>query len=242
MRERQADIGTYDYIMQAILNDQNVRRGYLLEDINLKVIVLGMVHTNCYVISNQNIGQAIVIDPADNAPVIYKYLQDNDMKCGAILLTHGHFDHIMAASELSEATGVSVYAHEAEAALLMDPGMNASSDVGKEIRLEPDVLLKDGEKVELAGFDIGVIHTPGHTAGGTCYYFKDYGMLFSGDTLFYGDIGRTDLPTGSFNDLKTSIRNKLMPLKDDVRVYPGHGRPTTIGHERVHNYYIRQEQ
>jgi hydroxyacylglutathione hydrolase len=213
-----------------------------MENIKLKVLILGMVHTNCYTISNTDTNQAIVIDPADNAPAIYEYLQDNNLELKAILLTHGHFDHITGALDLAGLTGVPVYAHEAEGPLLKNPDLNASGSIGHGFGLEADILLRDGEEVLLAGFNIGVIHTPGHTAGSTCYYFKDYGMLFSGDTLFYESIGRTDLPTGSFSDILTSIKNKLMLLDDDVRVYPGHGRATTIGHERTNNYYIGQER
>lgn len=212
----------------------------IMEDIGLKTIILGMVRTNCYVISNTNTNHAIVIDPADNAAAITGYLQDNGLELEAILLTHGHFDHILAASELAGRTGAVVYAHETEGSLLKDPGLNVSREIGTEVSITPGVLLKDGDEILLASFKIGVIHTPGHTAGSACYYFKDYGMLFSGDTLFYESVGRTDLPTGSSGRLIASIRNKLMALNDDVKVYPGHGMSTTIGHERTFNYYIAQ--
>jgi glyoxylase-like metal-dependent hydrolase (beta-lactamase superfamily II) len=211
-----------------------------MEDIRLKTIILGMVRTNCYIVSNTNTNQAIVIDPADNEAAIIGYLQDNSLELEAIMLTHGHFDHIMASSELARRTGATVYAHETESSLLKDPGLNASREIGSEISLTPDVLFRDGDEVLLAGFKIGVIHTPGHTAGSACYYFKDQGMLFSGDTLFNESVGRTDLPTGSSGSLIASIRNKLMVLNDDVKVYPGHGMSTTIGHERNFNYYIAQ--
>jgi len=132
----------------------------------------------------------------------------------------------------------SIYAHEEEVELLSDAKVNASSQIHKECTLVPDVLLKDQEVLQLAGFTIKVIHTPGHTAGGTCYYFPGHGVLLSGDTLFRGDIGRSDLPTGNSKLLVESILDKLMILEDQVAVYPGHGNATTIGYERDNNIYL----
>jgi glyoxylase-like metal-dependent hydrolase (beta-lactamase superfamily II) len=203
-----------------------------------KTLILGMVQTNCYIISNGDTKEAIVFDPADNADKIEQYLKSNDLVCKAILLTHGHFDHIMAATELAEITHTSIYAHEAEVGLLTDAKVNASAHIHKECSLIPDVLLKDEEVLQLAGFTIKVIHTPGHTAGGACYYFLGHGVLISGDTLFRGSIGRSDLPTGNGRQLVESILNKLMILEDQVAVYPGHGNATTIGYERDNNIYL----
>lgn len=209
-----------------------------MELFKLQTLVLGMIQTNCYVISNQETKQALVIDPADEADKINTYLQTNGLTCEAILLTHGHFDHILAVEELKHLTKAKVYAHEEEVQLLGDAKLNASHHIRRVCELIPDVLLKDGQSLKLAGFNINVIHTPGHTCGGVCYYFKEYEILISGDTLFYESIGRTDLPTGDINTLVGAISNKLMLLSDQVRVYPGHGLPTTIGHEREHNPYI----
>ena len=202
-------------------------------------LVLGVVQTNCYIVGNVDTKEAIVVDPADNAAAIKKALEENDLVCKAILLTHGHFDHIMAAEELARASLAKIYAHEAEKGLLADPELNVSAHMGKRCSLVPDVCLKDGQTLTLAGFDIRVIHTPGHTAGGACYYFEENRVLFSGDTLFLEDIGRSDLPTGNGMQLVESIKNKLMPLDDDIVVYPGHDESTTIGHERANNIYIR---
>lgn len=209
-----------------------------MSSIKVNTLVLGMVQTNCYIISNEATKEALVIDPADHADRIEQYLKANDLVCKGILLTHGHFDHIMAAADLAASEKAQIYAQEEEANLLKDPGMNASHRFGKECSLTPDVLLKDQSLLELAGFLIKVIHTPGHTSGGACYYFTDHDVLFSGDTLFLEDIGRYDLPTGDGKALVNSILHKLMLLEDQVIVYPGHGDPTTIGHERVHNRYI----
>lgn len=207
-------------------------------DLKMKTLVLGMVQTNTYVIRNVLTKEAIVVDPADHAEKIYEYIKSNDLVCKSILLTHGHFDHIMAAKELAELTQVKIYAHEAEEKLLSTPNMNASPSAGVSISLTPDVFLKDQEEFLLAGFDIKVIHTPGHTAGGACYYFTKHNVLISGDTLFHECIGRSDLPTGNGRVLVESIKHKLLTLGDDVEVYPGHGIPTTIGHEKVRNPYL----
>ncbi|NLP35799.1 MAG: MBL fold metallo-hydrolase [Clostridiales bacterium] len=205
---------------------------------NLKTLVLGPVQTNCYVISNEDTREAIVFDPGDLPDTIEQYLKDNDLICKAILLTHGHFDHILGVSGLVQKTDVKVYAQENEAQLLQDPYMNSSARIQRPYSLVPDVLLKDQEQITIAGFSIQVIHTPGHTAGGACYYFPELEILISGDTLFRGDIGRSDLPTGDGEQLIKSIQQKLMVLKDSVKVYPGHGVPSTIRHEREYNIYI----
>ncbi len=209
-----------------------------MSELNLKTLVLGMVQTNCYIVSNDESKEAIVFDPADDADRIEQYLKANDLVCKGILLTHGHFDHILAAEDLAARTKAPIHAHEAEEKLLKEPRLNASSQIRRECTLIPEVLLQDGQNIELAGFKIKVIHTPGHTAGGVCYYFQSHGTLISGDTLFLESIGRTDLPTGNSKQLVASINEKLMILEDQVKVYPGHGRPTTIGFERDNNVYL----
>ena len=209
-----------------------------MSELIMKTLVLGMVQTNCYIVSNNETKEAIVFDPAEQADRIEQYLKANDLVCKGILLTHGHFDHILAARELAALTQAPIHAHEAEVKLLGDPQLNASSQIRRECSLSPQILLQDGQSLQLAGFIIKVIHTPGHTAGGVCYYFPGHGTLISGDTLFLESIGRTDLPTGNSRQLVESINSKLMSLEDLVKVYPGHGDPTTIGYERENNIYL----
>jgi len=200
-------------------------------------ITLGGYQTNCYLLYKEN-GDTLVVDPADKGEYIYQKLKDNGLNVKAILLTHGHFDHIFGVSELKRLTNAKVYAYTEEKELLLDPNLNVSDMVGRPTAIVPDVLLNDGEEVSVEGFDFRVIHTPGHTQGSACYYFKDEDILISGDTLFMESIGRSDLPTGNENKLLLSLNNVLMKLPDNTEVFPGHGPKTTIGYERENNPFI----
>lgn len=203
--------------------------------------VLGVIKTNCYIISNEKTNEAIILDPADNGEEIIKVLEEQKLIPIAILLTHGHFDHIMGAKDLKQRYEMPVYASLAEKDLVADVKMNGALLIRKIFTLVPDLYLNDGEELNLAGINIKVIHTPGHTIGGVCYYIEEESVLFSGDTLFHESVGRTDLPTGNTGLLLESIRQKLFVLQDDVKVYPGHGDTTTIGHERTRNPYFNEE-
>ncbi len=204
---------------------------------NLKIgrTVLGMVGTNCYFVYDEEEKKAFVIDPAFDGEGIYERLTKNGIEVAAILLTHGHFDHIMGVNELREKTGVKVYAAKAEQALCEDAALNCSDQIRRPYTVKADVYLADGETITAAGISCKMIETPGHTAGSSCYYFEEEKLLLCGDTLFAGSVGRTDLPTGSGGALDRSLREKLMVLPDDVKVYPGHGDSTTIGEERKYN-------
>lgn len=204
--------------------------------LNINRLILGPVATNCYVVTNENTKEAIVIDPSEHADEIIKCLEKEGAKLSAILLTHGHFDHMTAANALREKTGAKVYAHEAEEELLKTPQLNLSVlFTGKPVSTAADVLVKDNEELALAGIKIKVIYTPGHTIGGCCYLLEDQGILFSGDTLFAGTIGRTDFPTGNYQTLVNSIRERLFTLSEDIKVLPGHEDTTTIAYEKKHN-------
>ena len=157
----------------------------------------------------------------------------------AILLTHGHFDHIWGANELRRLSGAKIYAYEGEKELCEDAGKNVSRDAGRPETVQADFYEKDGALLELGGFSLKLIATPGHTGGSCCYYLEEEKILFSGDTLFEGSVGRTDFPTGSMSSLVRSIKERLLVLPDDVTVYPGHGDTTTIGDEKKYNPYCQ---
>uniref|UniRef100_UPI004055A4A4 MBL fold metallo-hydrolase n=1 Tax=Agathobacter sp. TaxID=2021311 RepID=UPI004055A4A4 len=200
--------------------------------------VVGEVQTNCYIIINEETQECLIADPGAAARQLASRIRRDGLKPVAVLLTHGHFDHAGAAKELAEEFGILVYAHEAEGDTLKDPRKNVSWMAGKEERYAADVYVKEKEELDLAGFAIQVIHTPGHTKGGCCYYFKEKQVLFSGDTLFARSVGRTDFPGGSMSELVRSIREKLMILPDETIVYPGHDDATDIKTEKEHNPYL----
>ena len=205
----------------------------------IKRLIVGMVQTNCYIAVHPETKEAVIVDPGDEAARIEDALAQTGAKAKAILLTHGHFDHVTAMEELRRDLGVSVYACEQEQAVLADPDKNLSVQFqGGGLHLKADMLLKDGETFEAAGYTFQMLHTPGHTVGGCCYYLPEEEALFCGDTLFCGSIGRTDLPTGSSRDLAHSIREKLMILPDETKLYPGHMDESTIGYEKEINPFI----
>ncbi|WP_181899306.1 MBL fold metallo-hydrolase [Lachnotalea glycerini] len=200
---------------------------------------LGMVRTNCYLVYNVDTKEAIIVDPADNGAYIKSIIEEKDLNLQAILLTHGHFDHIMAVAYLKENYQIPVMAHEQEKEILEDPAKNLSDSMGGNFCIvKADRFLKDGEVLELLGTKIKTLYTPGHTIGGVCYLFEKEKLLLSGDTLFNGSVGRSDFPTGSTSTLVRSIKDKLFVLEDDVIVYPGHEDETSIGRERKFNPYI----
>lgn len=206
-----------------------------MNEIKIGRMVLGSCQTNCYFIYREEEKRAIVVDPADQGARIYKALTDNGIAVEAILLTHGHFDHIWGSKELREAAGVKIYALDAEQALCEDSRSNVSDMAGRPYTVTPDEYLQDGQELTLAGMSFRVIATPGHTAGSCCFYFPEAGFVVSGDTLFAESVGRTDFPTGSMSSIVRSIKEKLYTLPGEIKVYPGHGDSTTIEHEMQYN-------
>ena len=207
-----------------------------MSDYRMYSMQLGMVQTNCYLVWNDDTREAFVVDPADRADIIAMKIHQNHLVLKAILLTHGHFDHLMGVPELKKMFDVPVYAGEAERPLLLDASANLSEGWGGQaVEFEADEYLSDGQVIHIAGFDITVIATPGHTVGGVCYYLKEEGQLFSGDTLFRRSYGRCDLETGNFSALLKSIREKVLVLPPETYVYPGHESATSIEFERRYN-------
>lgn len=207
-------------------------------EISIKSMVLGMVGTNCYLVTNEDTKETVIIDPAADAERIASVVAENGLKPVAMLLTHGHFDHMMAVDELKKRWQVPVCVTEKENRLMADPEQNGCYMIGRSVSASGDQFIKDGEALIFGGMLFEVIFTPGHTWGGVCYFMPQVKKLFSGDTLFEGSVGRTDLATGSMGELIRSIKEKLMLLQDDVDVLPGHGPATTIGYERKYNPFL----
>lgn len=206
--------------------------------LSIQQYVVSVCATNCYFAINDDTREVLIIDPGASAKQLAEKVKEHDLTPVGILLTHGHFDHASAAAKLSQLLGVKVYAHEAEKETLETPGLNLSGWEGKVETYHADVYVKDAQELELAGFKVRVLFTPGHTVGGCCYYFVEQGVVFSGDTLFEGSIGRTDFPKGSASQLIRAIHEKLMVMPEETAVYPGHGEMTSIGMERVNNPFL----
>ena len=209
-----------------------------MEELNVGCIVLGILENNCYFIHREGESEAVFIDPNSQGDRLFVRLREKGLEIKAILLTHGHFDHIMGANEMRNVSGAKIYALEEEAELLADPQMNSSFKVGKSYTVKPDILLKDGDVVTVGSINLKVIGTPGHTIGGCCFYFEEARMVICGDTIFAESVGRTDFPTGNMKKLLASIEDKIFTLPEDTKLYPGHGPATTVGHEKENNPFF----
>ncbi len=210
-----------------------------MAEIQIRSMMLGMVGTNVFLLQNTETKEVIVIDPADRADAIDRQIRGMEGKPVAILLTHGHFDHIQAVDTLRDTWKIPVYAEESEAEVLGNAMKNLSGMWGTAYTTFADKLVRDGDVLELAGLRIQVLHTPGHTQGSCCFYLPEEKVLFSGDTLFYCSYGRVDFPTSSAKDMKESVQRLLRELPEDVAVYPGHESFTKIGFEKRYNPLAR---
>ena len=198
----------------------------------------GELGVNTYIISADGTGAA-VIDPGGDAGKIKAVLSENGLKLKAVLLTHGHFDHIGAAAELKR-LGAEIYVSKEDAPMLDNDILNMAAPFNMHVEHPvPDKFIKDGDILNIAGLEIRVISTPGHTPGGVCFLTES--KLFSGDTLFHRSVGRCDHPGGNHGLLIKSIKEKLLCLPDDTPVYPGHGHSTFIGEERLFNPFLGDE-
>lgn len=206
-----------------------------MAEIEIRSIVLGMVSTNCYLVMNRDTNETLLIDPADSWEQIEQQLLKMGGSPAAILLTHGHFDHMMAADMCRKQYHIPVYAHEKDEEVLENAALNLSGLWMSAYTMKADRLVKEGELLELAGFKIQVYHTPGHTQGSVCYYLPEQEVLFSGDTIFAQSYGRTDFPTSSSGQMQTSIKRILVEFPDETRIYPGHNEQTTIAVEKRYN-------
>ena len=198
----------------------------------------GILNTNCYLAINEETKETVVVDPADCPKYLMRHIKENELKIVAILLTHGHFDHTMGIDKFLDEYKVPVYVHEEDAAMLEDIELNLSRVYTSGYTFSGARTVRDKQILHLAGEDFEVIHTPGHTRGGCCFYVAEDNVLFSGDTLFQNSVGRTDFETSSMSDLVHSIRDRLFVLPDETHVYPGHMGETMIGHEKKYNPFI----
>jgi len=205
----------------------------------VKKVVVGIFEANCYILWDEKDKEAIVVDPGEEGERIIEVIRKNSLKIRSIVNTHTHIDHIGANDFLREKTEASLLAHSADVFLLQNAELNLSALTGKDRSFGlPDRVLEEGDEIRVGGFSLRILHTPGHTPGGICLYGDN--KLFSGDTLFAGGIGRTDLAAGDLRELQKSIKDKILTLPDEVVVYPGHGPSTTFGKERRYNFFISQ--
>jgi hydroxyacylglutathione hydrolase len=200
---------------------------------------VGPLECNCYIVGDRATKQAIVIDPGGDADVIAEVIARNDLRIVSIVATHAHFDHILAAARLREITGASFHLHDDDRVLLDWMQTSGRLWLGVELPPPPDVdrPAPEGEVLTAGRVRLEVLHTPGHSPGSISLIGDD--AIFSGDTLFAGSVGRTDLPGGDTSSLIKAITDKLMVFDDDVPVHPGHGPATTIGEERRFNPFLR---
>lgn len=200
---------------------------------------LGPIGTNCYVVrAERGATEAVVVDPSGDAATIRLELAGMGASCAAILVTHSHWDHILGLADLAEGTGAPVYGPEVESAVLESPN-DYFAGMGVSLRgWKPETLLSGGETIDLAGISFEVVAVPGHSPGHLAYYTD--GVLLSGDVLFAGSVGRTDLPRGDWDELLASIRSLADRFPPDTVVYSGHGPPTTIGTELQRNPFLAE--
>lgn len=208
-----------------------------MSELILKKFTLGPIEDNNYLLIDKATKEAVLIDCTEKSKDIENALKEYGAELKYILLTHGHFDHVLGANIFREKYNCQVLIHEEDKVMLDTMKEFARNfNVGEVEIQKVDGFVSDGDIIKFGEHEIKVIHTPGHTKGGACYLIDD--KIFTGDTLFYESVGRTDLPGGSFSQLKSSIEEKLFTLDENIKVYPGHGWESTIGHEKVNNQFM----
>jgi hydroxyacylglutathione hydrolase len=209
--------------------------------IGIKQLTLGIASTNCYIVGDEETKEAILIDPVDEAPLLFQTAKDAGWTIKLILATHGHFDHILASKELKELTGAPFYIHKKDEPLLKNlpaMGLRFVGEAFPEGAVPDRYLTDESETITVGAIKLETLFTPGHAPGHVAFFMREHNIVFSGDCLFAGSIGRTDLPGGDYPLLMKSIFEKLVPLGDDVRVLAGHMQETTIGQERRTNPFL----
>lgn len=201
---------------------------------DLNTLIIKGMGTNCYFLSKDN--NCILVDSAGDDNTLIDYINNKNLNLLAILITHGHYDHIEALDMLNEKfPNAKIYALDIEKEVIENNDYSLMTEGLKQKTLDSIIYIKDNTIINELGLDIKILSTPGHTKGSSCYYIKDLNIMFSGDTLFHETYGRTDLPTGDDKNMAKSVAIKLMEFNDDLMVLPGHGFRTTIGYERNHN-------
>lgn len=196
----------------------------------------GPLMVNSYLVWDEISKKGFIVDPGGYNATMQDMIRDEEIDLQYIILTHGHVDHIGGVNEMKKVYGAKVVSAKAEFPMLEDPGFNMSTDFGKPISIIPDMGVDEGDTLEIANMTLHFIMTPGHSEGGMCIRIGK--ILFSGDTLFEGSVGRTDFRGGDMMTLVKSVREKLFVLDDDTRVFPGHMGETTIGREKVQNPFV----
>ncbi|HIJ68936.1 MAG TPA: MBL fold metallo-hydrolase [Deltaproteobacteria bacterium] len=211
----------------------------------LEHLIVGMLQTNCYLLGDEESRKAVVIDPGAEGKRICSRLVELGLKLSAILVTHAHFDHTMAAWTLKKWCGGEIYLNSADKRSLIEVIFGLAARFFPEIHpISPDEVdrtLAHGDQLQFGAIHIEVLSTPGHTPGHVSFYLKDQGKVFSGDLIFAGSIGRTDFAGGSFQQLMDSVRSTLFRLPNETIIYPGHGPASTVGREKMHNPFFSRE-
>lgn len=204
-------------------------------------LVLGAFETNCYIVQDENRTDCVIIDTGLQSEPLIDFLSEKDLRPTAVILTHGHADHIEGVGLLRENwPDIKVYIHKKDSEMLTKPASNLSMLTGNTFKTEPaDQIVSDSDIIEEAGIKLQVLHTPGHTPGGISLWNEQQKIVFTGDSLFADSVGRTDFPGGDMNQLIKAIKGKLMTLDDETVCLPGHGPQTMIKKEKLHNQYLR---
>ena len=202
-------------------------------------LTTGPIGTNTYFGYDEDTRKGFILDPGGYHQTLVKKIKELDLDPQYIILTHGHADHIMGVKYFQkDFPDIKVVASKDEAEMLGDVNFNMSAQFGDPTTITADISVDDGDTLQVGGLELKFLTTPGHSPGGMCVYVESENVLFSGDTLFYASIGRTDFPGSSFKDLADSVHEKLWPLPDETSVFPGHMGPTTIGFEKENNPFV----
>jgi len=205
-----------------------------MSQIKVGCLTLGMLENNTYFLHKEGEYDCIIIDPSRDGEKIVTKLREKGLTIKAIFLTHAHFDHILGVEGIKKLTNAPIYGGKDDVEGFLDPSLNQSVKINRQISIRLDHELEDGDEITVGNMTCKVIATPGHTPGGICFYFEEDNILFSGDTLFFETYGRTDFENGSAADMQRSVE-KLLKLPEETKVYPGHNDFTTIEHERKYN-------